>query len=33
MGDARVAAADEAIAYWLDAQAVVDRAAKAEADR
>jgi Domain of unknown function (DUF222) len=33
MGDARVAAAAKSIAYRLDAQAVVDRAAKAEADR
>ncbi|MBV8964590.1 MAG: DUF222 domain-containing protein [Mycobacteriaceae bacterium] len=33
MGDARVAAAAKEIAYRLDAQAVVDRAAKAEADR
>ena len=32
MGDARIAAAKE-IAYRLDAQAVVDRAARAEADR
>ena len=33
MGDARVAAAAKEIAYRLDALAVVDRAAKAEADR
>jgi Domain of unknown function (DUF222) len=33
MGDARIAAAAKEIAYRLDAQAVVDRAAKAEADR
>jgi hypothetical protein len=33
MGDARIEAAAKAIAYRLDAQAVVDRAAKAEADR
>ena len=33
MGDARVAAAAKQIAYRLDAQAVVDRAAQAEADR
>ena len=33
MGDARVAAAAKEIAYRLDAQAVVDRAAKAEAER
>jgi len=33
MGDKRVAAAAKEIAYWLDAQAVVDRAAKAEKDR
>jgi hypothetical protein len=33
MGDARVAAAAKEIAYRLDARAVVDRAAKAEADR
>ncbi len=32
-GDARIEAAAKAIAYRLDAQAVVDRAAKAEADR
>lgn len=33
MGDARVAAAAKAIAYRLDPRAVVDRAAKAEAER
>jgi hypothetical protein len=33
MGDARIAAAARAIAYRLDAQAVVDRAAKAESER
>ena len=33
MGDARVAAAARAIAYRLDPHAVVDRAAKAEAER
>jgi Domain of unknown function (DUF222) len=33
MGDARVAAAARAIAYRLEPRAVVDRAAKAEADR
>jgi hypothetical protein len=33
LGDARVAAAAKQIAYRLDAQAVVDRAAKAEGDR
>ncbi|MGO4444851.1 DUF222 domain-containing protein [Mycobacterium sp. 2YAF39] len=33
MGDARVAAEAKAIAYRLDPQAVVDRAAKAETDR
>src|SRR5262249_15146928 len=33
MGDARVAAASKAIAYRLDPQAVVDRAAQAEHDR
>jgi hypothetical protein len=33
MGDARVAAAARAIAYRLNAQAVVDRAAKAESER
>jgi hypothetical protein len=33
MGDARIAAAAKTIAYRLDAQAVVDRAAKAVADR
>ncbi len=33
MGDARVTAAAKEIAYRLDAQAVVDRAAKAESDR
>ena len=33
MGDARITAAAKEIAYRLDAQAVVDRAAKAEADR
>ena len=33
MGDARVAAAAKEIAYRLDAQAVVDRAARAAADR
>lgn len=33
MGDARVAAAAKAIAYRLDPHAVVDRAARAEADR
>jgi Domain of unknown function (DUF222) len=33
MGDARVAAAAKAIAYRLDPHAVVDRAAKAEAER
>ena len=33
MGDARIAAAAKEIAYRLDAQAVVDRTAKAEADR
>ena len=33
MGDARIAAAARAIAYRLNAQAVVDRAAKAEAER
>lgn len=33
MGDARVAAAARAIAYRLDPQAFVDRAAKAESDR
>ena len=33
MGDARVAVAAKEIAYRLDAQAVVDRAARAEADR
>jgi Domain of unknown function (DUF222) len=33
MGDARIAAAAKQIAYRLNAQAVVDRAAKAEADR
>src|SRR5690349_11751541 len=33
MGDKRVTAAAKAIAYRLDAQAVVDRAAKAESDR
>lgn len=33
MGDARVAAAAEAIAYRLDPQAVVDRAARAERER
>jgi Domain of unknown function (DUF222) len=33
MGDARVAAAAKAIAYRLDPQAVVDRAAKAETER
>jgi hypothetical protein len=32
LGDARIAAAAKAIAYRLDPQAVVDRAAKAEAD-
>ncbi len=33
LGDARVAAAAKAIAYRLDPQAVVDRAAKAESER
>ncbi len=33
MGDARIVAAAKQIAYRLDAQAVVDRAAKAEGDR
>src|SRR6202023_2161108 len=33
MGDARITAAAKEIAYRLNAQAVVDRAAKAEADR
>lgn len=33
MGDARVAAAARAIAYRLDGQAIVDRAAKAESER
>jgi hypothetical protein len=33
MGDARITAAAKEIAYRLDPQAVVDRAAKAEADR
>jgi hypothetical protein len=33
MGDARIVAAAKEIAARLDAQAVVDRAAKAEADR
>ena len=33
MGDARIAAAAKEIAYRLDAQAVVDRAAKATVDR
>jgi hypothetical protein len=33
MGDARITAAAKQIAYRLDAQAVVDRAAKAEKDR
>ena len=33
MGDARVVAAPKEIAYRLDAQAVVDRAARAESDR
>ena len=33
MGDARIAAAAKEIAYRLDAQAVVDRAAKAETER
>ena len=33
MGDARVAAAAKEVAYRLDAQAVVDRAARAAADR
>jgi hypothetical protein len=33
MGDARITAAAKEIAYRLDAQAVVDRAAKAESDR
>ncbi|OBF81300.1 HNH endonuclease [Mycobacterium sp. 852002-51163_SCH5372311] len=33
MGDARIAAAAKAIAYRLDPHAVVERAAKAEADR
>jgi hypothetical protein len=33
MGDARISAAAKEIAYRLDAQAVVDRAAQAEADR
>jgi hypothetical protein len=33
MGDARIAATARAIAYRLDAQAVVDRAAKAESER
>jgi Domain of unknown function (DUF222) len=33
MGDARVVAAAKEIAYRLDAQAVVDRAARAESDR
>ena len=33
MGDARVAAAAKTIAYRLDPQAVVDRAAKAETER
>jgi hypothetical protein len=33
MGDARITAAAKEIAYRLDAQAIVDRAAKAEADR
>jgi hypothetical protein len=33
MGDGRIAAAAKSIAYRLDAQAVVDRAAKAEKDR
>ena len=33
MGDARITAAAKEIAARLDAQAVVDRAAKAEADR
>jgi hypothetical protein len=33
MGDARIAAAAKAIAYRLNAQAVVDRAAKAESER
>src|SRR4051812_11806850 len=33
MGDARITAAAKEIAYRLDAQAVVDRAAKAEADK
>lgn len=33
MGDARIAAAAKAIAYRLDARAVVDRAAKAESER
>ncbi|MCV7099655.1 HNH endonuclease [Mycobacterium palustre] len=33
MGDARIAAAARAVAYRLNAQAVVDRAAKAESER
>ena len=33
LGDARITADAKAIAYRLDPQAVVDRAAKAEADR
>ena len=33
MGDARVVAAAKEIAYRLDAQAVVDRVARAESDR
>jgi hypothetical protein len=33
MGDARITAAAKEIAYRLDAQAIVDRVAKAEADR
>jgi hypothetical protein len=33
MGDARISAAAKEIAYRLDAQAIVDRAARAEADR
>jgi hypothetical protein len=33
MGDKRITAAAKAIAYRLDPQAVVDRAAKAESDR
>ena len=33
MGDARITSAAKEIAYRLDVQAVVDRAAKAEADQ